>query len=234
MFESRSARVARPGRALRGKEGRHRPRNATSRAWQCLRSYGFSDRERDEKCALAIAWKHAPATHARRSRTPSRTPLLLSEKASFRTCPPLTLGSLVPSPKRDRHERHDRTSACPRKEEPVLAGFELTPTAPLDELRKRAGERCSPPPPDWRCGSGGQPARCGPRAGSAGRAPASRLGQRPPVARRPALPQVVRSGNATSARVGARSLRNAEVSGGRPLARRRLAPPGGGVALGDA
>ena len=47
------------GPELRGKEGRHRPRNATSRAWQCLRSHGFSDRERDENCALAIAWKHA-------------------------------------------------------------------------------------------------------------------------------------------------------------------------------
>jgi hypothetical protein len=52
--------------------------------------------------ALAIAWKHAPATHARRSRTPSRTPLLLSQKASVRTCPPLTLCSLVPSPKGER------------------------------------------------------------------------------------------------------------------------------------
>ena len=48
-----------PTPSLRGKKGRHRPRNATSRAWQCLRSYGFSDRERDENCALAIAWKHA-------------------------------------------------------------------------------------------------------------------------------------------------------------------------------
>jgi hypothetical protein len=44
---------------MRGKEGRHRPRNATSRAWQCLCSHGFSDPERDENCALAIAWKHA-------------------------------------------------------------------------------------------------------------------------------------------------------------------------------
>ena len=35
-----------------------------SRAWQCLRSYGFSDRERDENCALAIAWKDAPAPDA--------------------------------------------------------------------------------------------------------------------------------------------------------------------------
>ena len=43
------------GPPLRGKEGRHLPPNATSRAWQCLCSYGFSDRQRDENCALAIA-----------------------------------------------------------------------------------------------------------------------------------------------------------------------------------
>ncbi len=81
------------------------------------------------------------------------------------------------------------------------------PDCPLGRTPKASRRTMSPPPPDWRCGSGGQPARCGPRAGSAGRAPAPRLGQRPPVARRPALPQVVRSGNATSASVGARSLR---------------------------
>ena len=32
-----------------------------------------------------------------------------------------------------------------------------------DELQERAGERGRPPRRDWRCGSGGQPARCGPR-----------------------------------------------------------------------
>ena len=58
--ESRSRIVPCLRRALRGKEGRHRPRNATSRAWQCLRSHGFSDRERDENCALAIAWMGYP------------------------------------------------------------------------------------------------------------------------------------------------------------------------------
>ncbi len=45
----------------------------------------------------------------------------------------------------------------------------------------------------------------------------------------PGLP--VRSGNATPARVGARSLRNAEVSGAGPLARWRLAPPAGEVVV---
>jgi len=59
----------------------------------------------------ATAWKHALASHARRSRTRSRTPLLLSQKPSVRTCPPLTLCSLVPSPNSTRsralrpHER---------------------------------------------------------------------------------------------------------------------------------
>ena len=96
---------------LRGKKGRHRPRNVTSRAWQCLRSYGFSDRERDENCALAIAWKHALASRARRSRTRSRTPLLLSQKPSVRTCPPLTLGSLVPSPRSKRARAGRGTTA---------------------------------------------------------------------------------------------------------------------------
>ena len=32
-----------------------------------------------------------------------------------------------------------------------------------DELHERAGERGRPPRRDWRCGSGGQPARCSPR-----------------------------------------------------------------------
>ena len=43
-----------------------------SRAWQCLRSYGFSDRERDENCALAIAWKHThnPRRHRGRRHGP--------------------------------------------------------------------------------------------------------------------------------------------------------------------
>jgi hypothetical protein len=41
----------------------------------------------------------------------------------------------------------------------------------------------------------------------------------------------VRSGNAASVRVGARALRNAEVSGAGLLARWRLAPPGRGVRL---
>jgi hypothetical protein len=58
--------------------------------------------------AHAFAWKHAPAPHARRSRTPSRTPLLLSQKASVRTCPPLTVCSLVPSPNCERTGRRRR------------------------------------------------------------------------------------------------------------------------------
>ena len=58
-----------------------------------------------------LAWQHALATRARRSRTRSRTPLLLSQKASVRTCPPLTLCSLVPSPKRRRAEHRDLTIA---------------------------------------------------------------------------------------------------------------------------
>ena len=99
--------------AWRGKEGRHRPPNATSRAWQCLRSYGFSDRERDENCALAIAWKHAPATHARRSRTRSRTPLLLSQKARVRTCPILTRSSLALPPRSKRGRPGLRATAFP-------------------------------------------------------------------------------------------------------------------------
>jgi hypothetical protein len=45
------------------------------------------DRQRRYIRTLDIAWKHAPATHARRSRTRSRTPLLLSQKARVRTCP---------------------------------------------------------------------------------------------------------------------------------------------------
>ena len=52
---SRLRRAAQAPLADPTKEGRHRPRNATSRAWQCLRSNGFSDRERDENRALAIA-----------------------------------------------------------------------------------------------------------------------------------------------------------------------------------
>ena len=54
-FECGSPLVARAAPRMRGKEGRHLPPNATSRAWQCLCSYGFSDRQRDENCALAIA-----------------------------------------------------------------------------------------------------------------------------------------------------------------------------------
>jgi len=56
----------------------------------------------------ATAWKHALASHARRSRTRSRTPLLLSQKPSVRTCPPLTLGSLVPSPRTSRQSASSR------------------------------------------------------------------------------------------------------------------------------
>jgi hypothetical protein len=47
----------------------------------------------------------------------------------------------------------------------------------------------------------------------------------------PGLSHLVRSGNAASVRVGARALRNAEVSGAGLLARWRLAPPGRGVRL---
>ena len=49
--------------------------------------------------------------------------------------------------------------------------------------------------------------------------------------RLPGVLDFVRSGNAASASVGARSLRNAQVRGAGPLARRRLAPPGREVAL---
>ena len=97
---------------LRGKEGRHRPRMRLP-CRRCLRSYGFSDRERDETCALAIAWKHALASHARRSRTRSRTPLLPSQKPSVRTCPPLTLARscLRPGPRSKRARQWLGTSA---------------------------------------------------------------------------------------------------------------------------
>jgi hypothetical protein len=61
----------------------------------------------------AIAWKHAPAPHPRRSRTPSRTPLLLSQKASVRTCLPLTVCSLVPSPSSSGQTRPGGTTAMP-------------------------------------------------------------------------------------------------------------------------
>jgi hypothetical protein len=44
------------------------------------------------------------------------------------------------STKRDRPEDRNRTSALPRKQEPVLAGFRLTPTAPLDDLRASAAD----------------------------------------------------------------------------------------------
>jgi hypothetical protein len=66
--------------------------------------------------ASASAWKHAPAPHARRSRTPSRTPLLLSQKASVPTCPPLTVCSLVRSPisERPRTDRREPPDLCIR------------------------------------------------------------------------------------------------------------------------
>ena len=32
-----------------------------------------------------------------------------------------------------RRDRSERSPGLPRKEEPVLAGFELSPTAPLDD-----------------------------------------------------------------------------------------------------
>ena len=55
--------------------------------------------------------KRGMATHARRSRTPSRTPLLLSQKASVLTCPPLTPCWLVPSPNLERPVAAVRTIA---------------------------------------------------------------------------------------------------------------------------
>ncbi len=54
------------------------------------------------RSGVAFAWKHAPATHARRSRTRSRTPLLLSQKARVRTCPTLTRSSLALPPRSKR------------------------------------------------------------------------------------------------------------------------------------
>ena len=70
----------------------------------------------------------------------------------------------------------------------------LAPAAAFDDLQQdpaRSPCRCSSttkrstrpsPPPDWRCGSGGQPARCSHRADVGRLAPASRLARRPPVA----------------------------------------------------
>ena len=88
---------------LRGKEGRHRPPNATSRAWQCLRSYGFSDRERDEKCALALAWKHAPNPALPAPRSRPRAALSLARErfaekraSGSRPCPVVRRSCLRP------------------------------------------------------------------------------------------------------------------------------------------
>jgi hypothetical protein len=69
---------------------------------------------RPTNLACAFAWKHAPdapATHARRSRTRSRTPLLLSQKARVRTCPTLTRSSLALPPNLERPAAAGRTIA---------------------------------------------------------------------------------------------------------------------------
>ena len=99
-----SLRDERPG--LRGNEGRHRPPNANSRAWQRLRSYGFSDRERDENCALAIAWKHAPnpAPPAARWRDCRTTPRAraLCRQAGVRISAAPSSSSLVLPPRSKR------------------------------------------------------------------------------------------------------------------------------------
>ena len=104
-----------PTPSLRGKKGRHRPRNATSRAWQCLRSYGFSDRERDENCALAIAWKHtltAPRRHRgrRHDRTIPRA-RALRRKAGVRISAGPSSSSLVLAPRSKRARAGRGTTA---------------------------------------------------------------------------------------------------------------------------
>ena len=76
-----------------------------SRAWQCLRSYGFSDRERDENCALAIAWKHthnpAGTEVAATGRTIPRA-RALRRKAGVRISVAPSSSSLVLAPRSDR------------------------------------------------------------------------------------------------------------------------------------
>ena len=118
----RSRPAARRRPELRGKEGRHRPRNATSRAWQCLRSHGFSDRERDENCALAIAWKHAHnPTRRQRDRRHGRTiprARALRRKAGVRISAAPSSSSLMLAPKRSRLSRRCQTSRSPLSRSP--------------------------------------------------------------------------------------------------------------------
>ena len=63
--------------------------------------------------------------NALRSRSASRGDFL--SPVAQPTPPPATIGVSVRS----------ESPALPRKEEPVLAGFELTPTAPLDEHQRQ-------------------------------------------------------------------------------------------------
>ena len=49
------------------------------------------------------------------------------------------VAQLAAHPAVQRRERRSAGPGFPRKEEPVLAGFQLTPTAPADEVRRAAG-----------------------------------------------------------------------------------------------
>ena len=115
------------GPLMRGTEDRHRPPNATSRAWQCLRSYGFSDREHDANCALAIAWKHAPnPTPPTLRSTPRPAPSLARARFAGKRAP----GS---RPRRVARRSRYRPEGGARR---AAAGRSL-----LDECDHRAADR---------------------------------------------------------------------------------------------
>jgi hypothetical protein len=93
---------------------------------QAMKYWLLLQSRRPRSLACGSAWKHAPAPHARRSRTPSRTALLFSQSASVRTCPTLSLCSLVPSPKSSRprqtpptHESNEKEARAPQQSRPL-------------------------------------------------------------------------------------------------------------------
>ena len=97
-------------------------------------------RRRSEGRATASAWKHAPATNARRSRTRSRTALLLSQKARVRTCPTLTRSPPALPP---RSRRQPRIGPALMLCQGLRARAPMPTSLPVrDELEERARDRC--------------------------------------------------------------------------------------------
>jgi hypothetical protein len=101
---------------------------------QAMKYWLLLQSRRPRSLACGSAWKHAPAPHARRSRTPSRTALLFSQSASVRTCPTLSLCSLVPSPKSSRPRQ---TPPDAREQRKGGAGATTVPAARVRPIREQ-------------------------------------------------------------------------------------------------